>query len=79
MKCQAELIPENQNWIKIFLHGQSFIYNQIRKMVGMVISVFQNDLDELFIHNSFGQNVCPVWLAPSEGLLLDQIQFEGYN
>lgn len=45
----------------------------------MVISVFQNDLDEQFIHNSFGQNVCPVWLAPSEGLLLNQIQFEGYN
>ncbi len=48
-------------------------------MIGMVISVFQNDFNEQFIHNSFGQNICPVWLAPSEGLLLEQILFEGYN
>jgi hypothetical protein len=29
--------------------------------------------------NTFGQNVVPVWLAPSEGLLLDKIGFVGYN
>ena len=79
MGCKAELIGTQPNWVKVLLHGQSFIYNQIRKMIGMVISVFQNELDESFILNSFSQNVCPVWLAPSEGLLLDKVLFNGYN
>jgi tRNA pseudouridine(38-40) synthase len=40
MSCKAELVPDQPEWAKILIHGQSFIYNQIRKMIGMVISVF---------------------------------------
>ena len=39
-------------------------------MVGMVISMFVNNLNEDFLINSFNQNSLHVWLAPSEGLLL---------
>ena len=66
-------------YIRILLSGQSFIYNQIRKMVGSVIFVFQNELDKEFILNSFAENFCNIWLAPSEGLLLERILFGGYN
>ena len=60
-------------------HGQSFIYNQIRKMVGMIVALFQNDLTTEFLKNSFNQNSFHVWLAPSEGLLLHSIELKGYN
>lgn len=55
------------------------MYNQIRKMIGAIVQVFQNDFPEDFIKNSFGSNIINVWLAPAEGLLLDRIQFKGYN
>lgn len=70
---------DENKYILINLLGQSFMYNQIRKMVGMLIYVFRNDIDTVFIENSFGRNVYDVWLAPSEGLLLEGIQFDGYN
>lgn len=45
----------------------------------MLICIFQNDFDATYMENSFGQNQLDVWLAPSEGLLLDRVFFKGYN
>lgn len=69
----------DKEYILVRLHGQSFIYNQIRKMMGMIMFVFRNDLDEVYVENSFGSNVYNVWLAPGEGLTLDRMFFTGYN
>lgn len=66
-------------WIKVTLLGQSFIYHQIRKMMGMMIQTMQENLDESFMENSFCTNKMPVWLAPGEGLLLDRLNFDAYN
>jgi tRNA pseudouridine38-40 synthase len=65
--------------MKITLVGQSFIYNQIRKMVGMWINIISEGLDDFVIDNSFCANKMPIWLAPGEGLLLDRLYFDGYN
>lgn len=70
--------PKNQ-YVIFKLHGQSFIYHQIRKMVGSLIQIFQEDYDESFLDNTFTYNKTPVWLAPSQGLLLDRIYFTAYN
>jgi tRNA U38,U39,U40 pseudouridine synthase TruA len=48
-------------------------------MVGMIVSLFQNDLNVDFLKNSLNQNQVYVWLAPSEGLLLHSIFFKPYN
>lgn len=66
-------------YVKFKLHGQSFMYHQIRKMVGSMIQTFQLGMDESFFDNTFTYNKTPVWLAPSQGLLLDRILFTGYN
>jgi len=67
-------------YIKVTLHGQSFIYHQIRKMIGMIVAIFQKeDGDGWLIDNSFVANKIPVWLAPSEGLMLDELRFDAYN
>lgn len=52
MSARAEIFSHEiseEKFFMIILHGQSFIYNQIRKMVGMVVSIFQNDLSKDFL------------------------------
>ena len=67
--------PTKSQYVRFKLHGQSFIYHQIRKMIGSMIQIFQEDNDEVFIDNAFTYNKTPVWLAPSQGLLLDRVRF----
>lgn len=65
--------PSTNQYVKFKLHGQSFIYHQIRKMIGSLIQIFQEECDESFLDNAFTFNKTPVWLAPSQGLLLDRV------
>lgn len=64
--------PANQ-YLRFRLHGQSFIYHQIRKMIGSLIQMVQEQMDDSFLDNTFIQNKQPIWLAPSQGLLLDHV------
>ena len=66
-------------YIVIKFHGQSFVYHQIRKMVGALIQSFQEDCDDSIIVNSFCLNKIPIWLAPGEGLLLDKLNYSSFN
>ena len=45
----------------------------------MCVQIFQQDGDGWMIDNSMCANKIPVWLAPSEGLLLDELKFNAYN
>ena len=38
--------PKAIEFVRFFLKGQSFLFNQIRKMVGCMIQVFHGNLDE---------------------------------
>jgi len=55
------------------LHGQSFLYHQIRKMIGIVSQTIQLGKDKEFILSSFTNEKMDLWLAPSDGLLLDRV------
>lgn len=68
-----------KEYLKITILGQSFIYHQIRKMVGMTIQMIQEELKDFYLDNSFCGNKMGVWLAPSQGLLLDRLNFHSYN
>ena len=67
------------DYVKVNLHGQSFIYHQIRKMIGGGLFAFKNKLGSTYIENTLTKNKSNIWLAPSEGLMLDRITFENYN
>ena len=41
MSCK--LHEENQEWVRFEIHGQSFIYHQIRKMVGSIVQMFHEN------------------------------------
>ena len=59
--------------------GQSFLYNQIRKMIGMAIQVARRDLPITLISDAFGEKRVDVPKAPAEGLFLGCCFFEPYN
>ena len=71
--------PLTHQYIKITLKGQSFIYHQIRKMMGVMIQKVQQDQPEDFVEKCLSEEKVKVWLAPSEGLLLNRLYFEEYN
>ena len=65
--------------IKFKIIGQSFLYNQIRKMIGMVIDCMRNDKDMTYFNNSFLSNKYDIAKAPGEGLYLRHIDYSKYN
>ena len=67
-------------FVKFYLKGQSFLYNQIRKMIGSIIQVIHGDLDaEHQMKNSFSANGCLVALSPGDGLMLEKVAYDKYN
>jgi tRNA pseudouridine38-40 synthase len=77
--CNLVDFGEQGRFYKFRIRGQSFIYHQIRKMIGIMIQVIQEDLKDGFIDNSFFQNSVNIWLAPPQGLFLDRVTFDAYN
>jgi tRNA pseudouridine38-40 synthase len=62
-----------EDYIIIYLHGQSFLYHQIRKMIGSLLQLLQLDLGDAFLDTTFQKTPSKIWLAPSQGLLLDRV------
>jgi tRNA pseudouridine38-40 synthase len=81
MDFQCELIDhkEKGRFYLFKIRGQSFIYHQIRKMIGIMVQIIHQDYKDNFIDNSFYQNSIAIWLAPPQGLFLDRVTFEAYN
>mgnify|MGYP002623221577 FL=1 len=79
MDCGLVDQQERGKYIKFVIQGQSFIYHQIRKMIGIMIQIVHQDLPDQFLSNSFYNNAVQIWLAPPHGLLLDRVTFDGYN
>ena len=65
--------------IKFKIIGQSFLYNQIRKMIGMIIDIMRNGKDMDYLKNSFLSNKYDIPKAPGEGLYLKFIDYAKYN
>jgi len=78
-KAERTLIINDLELIELFIKGQSFLYNQIRKMVGMVIYVIRKGLPIEVIKNSFKDNTFITPLAPGNGLILQRVCYDHYN
>jgi tRNA pseudouridine38-40 synthase len=78
--CSDPLIIDDVEIVAVRVLGQSFIYNQIRKMIGFAICIMRGYVDEADFKTAFD----PDWFyetptAPGQGLMLDMLFFEGYN
>ncbi|XP_040579191.1 pseudouridylate synthase 1 homolog isoform X2 [Lepeophtheirus salmonis] len=63
----------------IKVKGQSFMLNQIRKMIGMAIAVVKGYASEPVIEESWGVQRIDIPRAPGLGLLLEEVHYERYN
>jgi tRNA pseudouridine38-40 synthase len=80
---------DGMEWVPTHVTGQSFLLNQIRKMISMAIDVargfiitgtstnFENRND--FIMESFSKNKMQIDIAPAQGLFLEMSYFDFYN
>ena len=66
-------------FVRFYLQGQSFLFNQIRKMVGSMIQVFHGELGPSFVSNAHKDNSLNVTLSPGDGLLLERVAYDKYN
>ena len=79
LNCDEIINFDEFECIKFKIVGQSFLYNQIRKMIGMIIEIMRNCKDIVFLQNSFLSNKLDVAKAPAEGLYLMKIDYSKYN
>lgn len=66
-------------WVLLSVVGQSFLLNQIRKMVGFVVDMVRGAAPETAFDAAFSSMRVDVPMAPGEGLFLDELFFDGYN
>ncbi|KAL3075166.1 hypothetical protein niasHS_013389 [Heterodera schachtii] len=66
-------------FITLYVHGQSFIMHQIRKMIGAVICVLRGFMYKSDITRSFQRNRLDIPRAPGLGLLLEKVHFNRYE
>src|SRR5687767_11029403 len=71
--------PNALEFVHFYLKGQAFLYNQIRKMIGVIIQIFRGELNDDFLYNTLKDNVMNVALAPGDGLLLEKVCYDKYN
>lgn len=70
----AEVINyEHFEAIRFKIVGQSFLYNQIRKMIGIIIDICRNSKGMDYFNNTFMDNKFDVVKAPAEGLYLSKV------
>lgn len=72
-------IEIDDKWFKFVIKGQSFVYHQIRKIIGSILQVFMSEYEASFIDNTFFNNQFYVPLAPPFGLYLRTLTFQSYN
>ena len=73
------ILVDKIEYLKIFLHGDSFIYHQIRKIVGMTIACIRNVAPLDHLEKSFSKERTDIPLAPGLGLVLDEVKMDRYN
>lgn len=82
VSCLSPFIPPGSAlyYVPVEIIGQSFLLHQIRKMIGLALTVYHGHIPE----ESISVALCPevrlsTPLAPAEGLLLDTLYFDHYS
>jgi tRNA pseudouridine38-40 synthase len=70
---------EDEEYVKLTFHGQSFMLHQIRKMVGLMLFINRFTASPNIILNAYGRRSFATPMAPGEFLMLDRIGYAGYN
>eukprot|EP00892_Ulva_mutabilis_P009054 jgi/Ulvmu1/6520/UM003_0153.1 len=72
--------PNSVPAVKIAVHGESFMFNMIRHLVGMSVAVARGALPLEFVEPSLCMSaLCTVPLAPPESLVLSENEFRPFK
>lgn len=67
-------------WIKVTIVGQSFLLNQIRKMIGLAVDVTREAVDTSMFETAFSlDSKVNISMAPGLGLVLSRLYFDRYH
>eukprot|EP00981_Chlorochromonas_danica_P002112 scaffold424_cov165-Ochromonas_danica.AAC.12 len=66
-------------WLRLSVLGQSFLFNQIRKMVAFAIDIARGLTTKDALSSALERKKMDIPLAPAMGLYLNDIFFDGYN
>lgn len=67
-------------WVRTQVHGQSFLLNQIRKMIGLAVAVYRGTAPSDAIHHALDPCLdLSTPMAPELGLFLIECKFDVYN
>ena len=72
-------VSNNMEFVLIRIIGNAFLLHQIRKMVGLVISVMKGHYPKSIFEEAFSNEEVPLPLAPALGLVLMYQAFPEYN
>lgn len=71
--------PKAIEFVHFWFKGQSFLYNQIRKMIGSLIQKFRGGMEPEFQTNTMNENKMDIALAPGDGLMLEMVCYDSFN
>jgi hypothetical protein len=66
-------------WVVLSVLGQSFLLNQIRKMVTLAVEVARGNAGLAVFEEAFSAKQMDITMSPGLGLYLDELFFDGYN
>jgi len=78
-KANAPIIKEDREFISISIVGQSFLIHQIRKMIGLCMSICRGFCGLEFLEKCWASAKMDVPKAPGLGLLLNRVHFATYD
>lgn len=80
IEASCEVIQlHGQEFMRVCLHGQSFILHQIRKMIAFLIVSMRYETETDFILETFKFDRIQIPRAPGLGLFLEEPVFSNYN
>eukprot|EP00638_Chattonella_subsalsa_P000608 CAMPEP_0117755932 /NCGR_PEP_ID=MMETSP0947-20121206/13752_1 /TAXON_ID=44440 /ORGANISM="Chattonella subsalsa, Strain CCMP2191" /LENGTH=524 /DNA_ID=CAMNT_0005575373 /DNA_START=202 /DNA_END=1776 /DNA_ORIENTATION=- len=79
-KCSQPYLEGDVEWVCLSVLGQSFLLNQIRKMVALCVQIVRGEATMKAMEEAlFSREKVYLAIAPGEGLYLDNLYFDKYN
>ena len=69
---------DGEEFVLFYIRGESFMLNQIRKMIAMVCSASHGQVTAEEVKRSLTVEKWSIQIIPGDGLMLDQIEYESY-
>ncbi|XP_059613533.1 pseudouridylate synthase 1 homolog [Phlebotomus argentipes] len=77
--CDDPFVVDGVEFTVIRVKGQSFMMHQIRKMVGLTLSILRGHSETKILETAFSDTRLYIPRAPGLGLVLDTLHYDRYN